>query len=359
MSPAAEPRRAGLSVALVLALLLSSPAAGADTPWGFADFLAPVPVPHVSAETCEACHSEQHAAWSQSRHRASFDNAVFLEGFAVEPHARCVYCHAPSPEQSKALLRQRATLVRERSLASVPVASLAHEGISCVTCHLRGDTVMTPNAGVTSDAHPLRHEPAMAESSFCAGCHEFRGHDVVDGKTVLNDEKLQTTWSEWTAWRARGGEGTCQSCHMPGKAHTFRGAYDLDYLRGALSLKLEPARGRYVAVLESRGVGHSFPTGDVFRHLRLWADDTPVARFGQTFSLSFPEEGHARLRRSGDTALKPFEPVRVELPPGTRRVRVTYHYARDDRPQAGAPDSPGHVVELAAIDLPAPSPRTP
>lgn len=337
----------------LLLVLLAPLAAGADTPWGFANFLAPVPMPHVPAEECGTCHSEQHAAWSQSRHRASFDNATFLEGFATEPHARCVYCHAPSPEQSKALLRQRAVVVRERSLASVPKASLAHEGISCVTCHLRGDTVMTPNAGVTSDAHPLRHEPAMAESSFCAGCHEFQGHDVVDGRTLLNEEKLQTTWTEWSAWRARGGEGTCQGCHMPGKAHTFRGAYDLDYLRGALSLRLESVGGQDVAVLESRGVGHSFPTGDVFRHLRLWADGTPVARFGQSFSLSFSDEGQARLRRSGDTSLKPFEPVRVPLPPGTRRVRVTYHYARDE-----SPASPS--VELVALDVPAPvnpSPR--
>ncbi|NMO17512.1 hypothetical protein HPC49_27280 [Pyxidicoccus fallax] len=340
-------------------MLLSTPAAGADPLWGFGDFLGPAPVPHVSAETCEACHTEQHEAWSQSRHRGSVDNPVYLAGFAAEPHARCMYCHAPGPEQSKALLRQRATLVRERSLASVPKTSLAHEGISCVTCHLRGEEVLTPNAGTTSDAHPLRHAPAMAESSFCASCHEFLGHDVVDGRTVLNEERLQTTWSEWTAWRARGGEGTCQGCHMPGKAHTFRGAYDLDYLRGALSLRVEPARGRLVAVVESRGVGHSFPTGDVFRHLWLWADDRPVARFGQTFSLSFSEEGQARLRRSADTSLKPFEPARVELPAGTRRVRVTYHYARDGEVPESGPEAPGHIVELAALDIPPSTPPAP
>ena len=357
-SPPAEPRRAWVPWMGVLCVLLSAPVARAEDPWGFGDFLAPVPMPHVSADECGACHTEQFAAWRQSFHRGSFDNPVFLEGFATEPHARCVYCHAPSPVQAKALLRQRTALMREQSMASVPVASLAHEGINCVTCHVREEgVVMTPNANVSTDAHGLRHMPAMAESSFCAGCHEFLGHDLVDGRTLLTDEKMQTTWSDWSAWRARGGEGTCQSCHMPGKAHTFRGAYDLDYLRGALSLRLEPGRGRVVAVVESRGVGHSFPTGDVFRHLRLWADDTPVARFGQTFSLTFSKEGQARLRRSGDTSLKPFTPVRVTLPAGTRRVRVTYHYARDDSPRADAPLVPGQVVELGALDVPATPPR--
>ena len=338
-------RGAGLLLGLVLAT-----AARADPPWGFGDFLGPVPMPHVSAETCEACHPEQYAAWRQSHHRASFDNRVFLAGFASEPHARCVYCHAPSPEQSRALLRRRATLVRERSLDSVPVESLAREGIQCVACHMRDGVVMTPHAGVTSDAHPLRYEPALAESSFCAGCHEFLGHDVVDGQTVLNDEKLQTTWSEWSAWRARGGEGTCQGCHMPGGVHSFRGAYDLEYLRGALSLRIESSRGQPVAVLESRGVGHAFPTGDVFRHLTVWADDTPVARLGQRFTLTALESGRVFLKRSENSSLRPGEPTRVPLPAGTRRVRVTYHYTQAKKAREGTDEAP--VIELAARDVP-------
>jgi hypothetical protein len=183
---------------------------------------------------------------------------------------------------------------------------------------------------------------ALREASFCAGCHEFLGHDLVDGRTVLNGEKLQTTWSEWSAWRASGGgEATCQQCHMPGKAHTFRGAYDLEYLRGALALRVERERGRWVAVVESRGVGHAFPTGDVFRHLVLWADDTSVMRFGQTFALKMsPETGGATLKRTANTSLQPAVPVRVPLPKGTRRVRVTYHYAREEP-----------SVELAAVPV--------
>ncbi len=323
-------------------LVLAAPVAAADAPWGFGDFLGPVRIPHVSAETCEACHTEQHTAWNQSHHRASFDNPLFLEGFATEPHARCVYCHAPSEEQSRALLRGRRRVVRERSLASVPRESLAHEGITCATCHLREGAVLSPHAGGVSDAHPVRHEPRLREASFCAGCHEFLGHDVVDGRTVLNDERLQTTFSEWSAWRAGGGTRTCQQCHMPDKAHSFRGAYDVDYLHGALSLRVERERGRWVAVVESRGVGHAFPTGDVFRHLVLWADDTSVARFGQTFALTPTEAGEVTLKRTANTSLQPGVPVRVPLPKGTRRVRVTYHYARGDTPS----------VELATERVP-------
>lgn len=340
-------------VALLAGLLAT--AASADTPWGFGTFLEPVRVPVSSAETCEACHSEEYETWSQSRHRHSLDSRLFLDGFAAEPHARCVYCHAPLEEQAKATLHQRAAVVRERSLASVPAASLAHEGITCVTCHVRDGVVMTANPKADSDVHPLRLEPELAEASFCARCHEFLGHARVNGRTVLTDEKMQTTWTEWAAWRARGGEGTCQQCHMPGGSHAVRGAYDLDFLRGALSLRLEQTRGRLVAVVESRGVGHSFPTGDVFRHLELWADDRPVARFGQTFEVTATDDGQLQMRRVENTALRPFEPARVVLPPSTRRVRVTYHYAEERHARRGTLSPDELVVELVAMDVRRPS----
>jgi hypothetical protein len=342
------------SAALVAILLAGAAGAEPPSPWDFGSFLEPVRVAGVSAETCEPCHSEVYAAWSQSRHKRSLDNPVFLDGFAAEPHARCIYCHAPFEEQAKATLRRRSALVKERSMASVPRASLAHEGITCATCHMRDGVVMTANPNAVDEGHPLKLEPRLADPSFCASCHEFLGHEVVNGTSVLTDEKMQTTWSEWRAWSERGGQGTCQSCHMPGKSHAFRGAYDLEFLRGALSLRVETVRGQLVAVLESRGVGHDFPTGDVFRHLKLWADERAVARFGQTFELQAKDDGTLQLRRTGNTSIQPFEPARVVLPAGTRRVRVTYHYAEERHERRGTVPPNELVIELAALEVPAP-----
>jgi hypothetical protein len=340
-------------VALLALFLATAAGAESPSPWDFGSFLEPVRVSGASAETCESCHPDVYEAWTRSRHRQSLGNAVFLDGFAAEPHPRCVYCHAPLEQQAKAALRRRPALIRERTLASVPRESLAHEGITCVTCHVREGVVMTANPQPPEADHPLRSEPRLAEPSFCASCHEFLGHEVVDGRSVLTSEKMQTTWSEWRDWRDRGGQGTCQSCHMPGGSHAFRGAYDRDFLRGALSLRVERTRGRLVAVLESRGVGHAFPTGDVFRHLTLWADDRPVARLGQTFELTTSEEGGPHVRRTGNTALRPFEPTRVVLPTGTRRVRVTYHYAEERHERRGTVPRDQLVIELTAQDIPA------
>jgi hypothetical protein len=339
-------------VALFAMLIAGAAGAEPPSPWDFGSFLEPVRLAGASAETCEPCHSEQYEAWSQSRHKRSLDNPVFLDGFAAEPHPRCLYCHAPLEGQAKAALRRRSALVKERSLASVPRESLAHEGITCVMCHVRDGAVMTANPNAVDEGHPLKLEPRLTDPVVCASCHEFLGHEVVNGTSVLTDEKMQTTWSEWRAWRERGGQGTCQSCHMPGKSHAFRGAYDLEFLRGALVLRVEMVRGQPVAVLESRGVGHDFPTGDVFRHLKLWADDRAVARFGQTFDLQVKDNGTIQLRRTGNTSIQPFEPTRVRLPAGTRRVRVTYHYAEERHERRGTVPPNELVVELAAQDVP-------
>jgi hypothetical protein len=340
-------------VALFAMLIAGAAGAEPPSPWDFGSFLEPVRLAGASAETCEPCHSEQYEAWSQSRHKRSLDNPVFLDGFAAEPHPRCLYCHAPLEGQAKAALRRRSALVKERSLASVPRESLAHEGITCVTCHVRDGAVMTANPNAVDEGHPLKLEPRLTDPVVCASCHEFLGHEVVNGTSVLTDEKMQTTWSEWRAWRERGGQGTCQSCHMPGKSHAFRGAYDLKFLRDALVLRVEMVRGQPVAVLESRGVGHGFPTGDVFRHLKLWADDRAVARFGQTFDLQVKDNGTIQLRRTGNTSIQPFEPTRVRLPAGTRRVRVTYHYAEARHERRGTVPPDELVIELTALDVPA------
>jgi hypothetical protein len=44
----------------------------------------------------------------------------------------------------------------------------------------------------------------------------------------------------------------------------------------------------------------------------------------------------------------------VVLPAGTQRVRVTYHYAEDRHEKRGTVPRSELVLELAAVDVPAP-----
>ncbi len=248
----------------------------------------------TSADTCATCHPTPAREWAASMHRQAATSPVFLDGYRTEPHERCIACHAPT-------------------------RPLRHEGITCVTCHEQGGVIQASSPGAYPYAHPLKFNAQLKSSEFCASCHEFQGHALVDGTLRLNSFETQTTVSEWKAW---GGQKTCQQCHMPDGAHTFRGGHDEDYVRSALTLKVE----RNVAILTAHDVGHEVPTGDVFRHLVLWADDVPLMRFGLTLAPGVDEAGRPGMKVVRNTRLKPDETVRVSIPVQTREVRLTYHY---------------------------------
>ncbi|MBM4776565.1 MAG: hypothetical protein GQE15_02590 [Archangiaceae bacterium] len=313
-------------IALLATLVLAQPS------FEVAGFTRPLKLDAPSAAACAECHPERAKEWSESAHRASLTNRVFLDGFSAEPHQRCLICHGPLEAQ----LRHAKRPLRPDS----PV----HDGITCAVCHVRDGVVLSPRPDSTGYGHPVRHEPALRSSEFCGTCHEFDGHAVIDGVTVLNDLPMQTTLSEWREW---GGAKTCQRCHMPSVSHRVRGARDLEFLRS--SVKLDVRAG--LVTLTAQNVGHRVPTGDVFRHLMLWADDQPLMRFGLELERGSDAKGRPGVVIAKDTRLLPDVPVRVKLPAFARRVRLTYHFTAPSlraRPLLTREDE---LVEL--FDLPA------
>ena len=286
----------------------------------------------LSARGCGSCHADVYADWQTTRHRAAWDNAVFLDGLTREPLARCVHCHAPLVEQ-----KREAGPLRGRTFAPSPSSSLLHEGVTCVVCHVRAGRVLTtrpvrPDA--TTPMHDVVVEPALKDPAFCASCHQF-------GFTG-SDALMQGTWSEWRAFADAGGQGTCQSCHMPEGRHLFRGAWDHALLRDSLVVAVDRNADGTALVMHSRGVGHHFPTGDLFRHLTVEVSDVvrdgvdddgafvAVFRVGRTFG----GEGLDK-RVVADTSLVPGVPRRVPLPSSTKRWRIRYHYAEARHERAG------------------------
>lgn len=87
-------------------------------------------------------------------------------------------------------------------------------------------------------------------------------------------------------------------------------------------------------VLWSRGVGHHFPTGDLFRHLTVEVFDgkawSRVAYLGRRYEARpDPATGRGSMTLVSATALLPGVPRKIALPVGARRYRVTYHYVSD------------------------------
>jgi hypothetical protein len=185
---------------------------------------------------------------------------------------------------------------------------------------------------------------AIRESSFCAGCHQFRVPAFHPGGVTMTDTPMQSTWTEWDAW---GGSETCQDCHMPQGSHAFRGAHDVELLRGAVSVG--PVEGGLRVT--AHGVGHHFPTGDLFRHLTLEVEDRDgwrtIATFGRTFEVVMVD-GLVSKRLVADTSLRPGVPVDVPLPGRVHGWRLRYHYTSAKEEAGGRLPESDLVVTLTA-----------
>lgn len=300
---------------------------------GFSEGLRRLDVGDAKASACGRCHAEEHEEWARSRHKAAFTNEVFARGFARERESRCVRCHAPQA----ARVDDPAT----------------HEGVSCGACHVRKSALLIDDATQAPAEHPAVQklaelDAAIEQGVLCKGCHQFRFHVKRAGRTELVDEPMQSTWDEWLSYREGGGSGTCVSCHMPRGSHHVRGAHDLSLLRSSLVVE----RAERGLLLSSRGVGHSFPTGDLFRHMTVEARTNGgpfvvVARLGREFEVVNGESG-AEKRLSADTSLVPGQTRSVPLPAGTDAWRVRYFFVDDEAYASGR--VPEHEAVVTVVE---------
>jgi len=308
---------------------------------------APPPAQHA-ASACGSCHGVTLTDWRASAHADAWTSPLFRAGLQVEPKAFCVGCHAPETAR-------------------------ADEGIGCVTCHEanRDDSPAVrrmpiaparPDAGA-EHAVALRSRAALADPAFCRSCHEFATPAFEGGRKRGTALPMQSTYSEWLAYQRAGDAETCQSCHMPGGRHVMSGTRDLALLRGALAVTARDEPTGATLTLASVGVGHDFPTGDLFRHLTVEvrplrngdADRENSAwrivdRIGRTFATRLDDATLlAHKEETANTSLVPGASRVVALPPreGPLGWRVRYHYGSERDEQRGLVPAAALVTTLA------------
>lgn len=290
---------------------LPVPAQGA-APEGFSDLEA-----SLDPASCGACHPEQLAQWQTSLHADAYSPGFagqLIEGDLAAPDEQrnCQTCHTPLEEQQ---------------LASADGASphgdpgLRAAGLVCAGCHVRAHQRYGPprRDGAPVPPEPVPHggfsvRPEYQESRFCGPCHQFYDRKGPSGKPIQN---THVEWEE-SPHAARGE--TCQSCHMPDRAHLWRGIHDEAMVRAAVRIDLEDAglEGEDIHAtlrLTSVGVGHAFPTYVTPRVLlqiyQLDAEGSELpgtraehvigreidfSRWEDVFDTRVPPEGEATLR---------------------------------------------------------------
>lgn len=207
--------------ALGAALLVAACAAHVETPR--------TATPHGSASaasaTCGGCHLEAETAWRKSMHHASFTSPEFQAALHNDPLTFCTDCHAP------------------RS---------ADLGVDCVTCHTNAEA---------HEREAQRGSPktAVMTTKRCASCHEL--------PNPIAATMLQTTVTEHAA--SDYAAIACTECH---RGHELSVTRNPDVLANALAYSVRRSPDGVVVSLRSKGVGHRFPTGDLFRALevRCW-----------------------------------------------------------------------------------------
>jgi hypothetical protein len=226
-----------------------------------------------TSAACASCHAEIAREWRESQHASAWRDEVFQAAYAVEPMQFCRSCHAPLAPAGRH-----------------PDARAAEEGVSCTVCHVRDGHMLGPGRSApAAGAHASDATVAMRTSAFCEGCHQFnfRGDSGPRGEVYATDEPMQDTHAEW-AMSASGARGEhCQSCHMPTvttadgrthRSHRFPGGSDRALLSAAVRVEASARREGAVTVarvaVHPDRIGHSFPTGDLFRRaeLRVWID---------------------------------------------------------------------------------------
>jgi hypothetical protein len=213
--------------------------------------------------TCGACHPKQYAEWSTSLHSAAYSPGLagqLIEGELAHPSEvrSCQSCHTPLAEQVPF------TPALEPNPEFDP--ELRAMGLPCAGCHVRAHRYFGPprRADAAPAAEPIPHggfevREEYLDSRFCAECHQFFDDPGVNGKPIEN------TFAEWQQSPQAAAGRQCQDCHMPERAHLWRGIHDPEMVRQAVDVDLvgvDLARDGLVGslVLLNRDVGHAFPT---------------------------------------------------------------------------------------------------
>ena len=265
----------------------------------------PHPAPNLRARpadnaACEGCHAAIAAEWRQSLHRAAFTDADFQRAIAIDPDPFCRGCHAPESDPNL--------------------------GVACVTCHVTSGDVLAAPGGPKSP-HPVTRSAAFATETACARCHEF---DFPDAHLRQKPLPMQRTVSEHASVRSQGE--TCTTCHMAKRDghldHRFAASRDESFVKRAVTIRAKRTSSSTVeVVLTPALVGHAFPTGDLFRRVRV-----SVAGESRYLARHFASRQEipgvfVRSEVSDDRVFGGDRVVVMKAPAEKTRVRVVYERA--------------------------------
>jgi hypothetical protein len=218
-----------------------------------------------------------------------------------------------------------------------------------------GAVLAAPRAGSVAVApHAVRREPSWASAGACAGCHEFDFPRRVDRP---DPPPMQLTLTEHA--RSEHADTSCAECHMPADAggrsdHRFFVSRNAELLRDALYADVRREPEAVVFTLAPVGVGHAFPTGDLFRRLELRVEAAGGREVASRYLARHftPPLGASPTRRARvavpDDRLVGSAEHRLDVAPDLGPLRWSVRY---QRPLLRRPHAPREAVLQGEIVL--------
>jgi hypothetical protein len=205
---------------------------------------------------CKQCHEGIYNDWEQSLHSRSIFGtgrtaatikttvAVGLTGWQysgvkkpedvqVKHLAICTKCHLPQLEDATDDVAKE--IVKNAYIIADPSASddarekatakLSKVNINCLICHQRNaithkwvdgfpqknEVYGSKDGKHLDDAHPvMKKSPIMGESILCGQCHGLGPNFELENPSQCGTLYGSYLW----AYRAEGGQESCQECHM-------------------------------------------------------------------------------------------------------------------------------------------------
>lgn len=231
--------------------------------------------------SCKECHTEIYKDWEKSLHAKSifgtgrtaatikttvsvglmdwkYSGVKKPEDVKVKHLMICAKCHLPQLEDAtddvaREIVKNVYDLVEGDEAASRKAEeTLKKVSISCLICHNRNAIIHKwvdgfPEAGTVygarEGAHPapghpsMKKSPVMGESILCGQCHGLGPNFELENPSQCGTLYGSYLW----AYRAEGGQESCQDCHMrkSNLGHNMQTYRDPQISKAALDFKVE------------------------------------------------------------------------------------------------------------------------
>jgi len=284
----------------------------------------------LNAKECGQCHQEIYQEWTMSTHAHAWTDEQYQAELAKNKDLFvCKNCHLPVQNQQKYITTGLYDGDYYRPVQKKNPrfdASLQHEGITCIACHMNNNTIIGSHENINS-THKVKLDTEYLSEKLCISCHD--AHEDLADDLVCTFE----TGMEWKEGPYSKEGKNCISCHMPeverpsaigaisrkGHRHYFPGS-GIPKIKGQKvemlqSLDFEmivdstTSNIRLGIKLTNKNAGHKVPTGDPERHLLIQFDllDGNQTIQSDTFRIGEEWIWWPKAKKLSDNNLLPLE----------------------------------------------------